>query len=416
MKKLIFLTFLASSMNIFAIDRFVDLNLSIGNGTTLFTTITSAVTASVNSDRILIVAGTYNESTLTINKSLTLLSQTAGSIVNFNGNIIIEGFPGMKLEILGFNLGVYSVSSNTIAGGSSASRAKVSFIDSKMTNLSVDQNYYELNCARSTMTGITTFRYGNFVVSKTSDLFLLDEPSTNLTGKKHLIAGDTVTNRLEIRNDDYPVTIANSQLKSLFFYKWNNTTLNTNFIRNNQFVIDSYLVFAASAPGYNLEFSSNEFLSTPYFLAAVQIQCWADGQLGGHYDSYDCSTACNACISFNQSSSVFPYPTIPGFFKWTYNGINLPCTIPAGNQPLVLTKIIGPIGTNIDAGNPNHDYYDIDLTINDRGRTGGPYSILNYNPSINPSNGKAFVFDIEMPTDLFPGQQVDIKSKGFHKN
>ena len=83
---------------------------------------------------------------------------------------------------------------------------------------------------------------------------------------------------------------------------------------------------------------------------------------------------------------------------------------------MVLTKITGSTGTNIDSGNPNHDYYDIDLTINNRGRTGGPYSILNYNPSINPSNGKAFVFDIEMPTDLFPGQQVDIKSKGYHKN
>ena len=404
------------SANVFALDRFVDPNLANGNGTNLFITISTAVSASVNGDRILILSGTYNEPTLTINKSLTLLSQTAGSIINFNGNIIIDGFPGMKLEILGFNLGVYSVSSNAIVGGSAVNRAKISFIDSKMTNLSIDQNYYELNCARCTMTGITTFRYGNFVVSKTSDLFLLDEPGTNLTGKKHLIAGDTVINRLEIRNDDYPVTIANSQLRTLYFYKWNNTTLNTNFIRNNQFVINSYLVFAASAPGYNFEFSSNEFLSTPYFLSGVQSTCWGGGQLGGHYDSYDCSTACNACISYSQSSSVFPYPTTPGFFKWTYNGIDLPCTIPAGNEPLVLTKIIGPIGTNIDAGNPNHDYYDIDLTINDRGRTGGPYSILNYNPSINPSNGKAFIFDLDIPADLFSGQQINIQSKGYHKN
>ena len=90
--------------------------------------------------------------------------------------------------------------------------------------------------------------------------------------------------------------------------------------------------------------------------------------------------------------------------------------MPSGGDPLVLTKIIGPVGTTIDAGNPNHDYYDIDLTINDRGRTGGPYSILNYSPSINPSNGKAFIFDLEMPTDLFPGQQVDINAKGYHKN
>ena len=416
MKYPIAITLFLTCFNIFAIDRFVDPNLANGNGTNLFTTISSAVTASVNGDRILILPGTYNEPALTLNKSLTILSQTAGSIINFNGNIIIAGFPGMKLEILGFNLGVYSVSSNTIVGGTAVNRAKISFIDSKMTNLSIDQNYYELTCARSTMTGITTFRYGNFVVSKTNDLYLLDEPGTNLTGKKHLLAGDTVTNRLEIRNDDYPVTIANSQLKSIYFYKWNNSTLNTNFIRNNQFVINSYLVFAASAPGYNFEFSSNEFLSMPYFLSGVQDAYSSCNQYIGHYDFFDCWCNNTVCINFSQSSSVFPYPTIPGFFKWTYNGIDLPCTIPAGNQPLVLTKIIGPIGTIIDAGNPNHEYYDIDLTINDRGRTGGPYSILNYNPSINPSNGKAFIFDLDIPADLFSGQQINIQSKGYHKN
>lgn len=422
MKKLLFLTLLSSSMNALAIDRFVDPNLSSGNGTTLFTTIASAVTASVNGDRILIVSGTYNEPTLTLSKSLTLLSQTAGSTINYNGNIVIAGFPGMKLEVLGFNLGIYSVSANAISGGSGTNRSKVSFIDCRMANLSIDQDYYELNCARGSMTGITTFRFGNFVASKTNDLYLLDEPASNLSGYKNLIACDTINNRLEVRNDDYPVVIANSQLKGLYFYKWNYLSSNTNFIKNNQFILNTYLAFAASAPGYNFEFSSNEFLSNPYFMSGgVQTNCWQGGPLGGQYDSYDCTVNCNGasnglCITFSQTSSLFPYPTIPGFFKWTYNGIDLPCTVPGGSQPLVLTKIIGPTGTNTDAGNPNHDYYDIDLTINDRGRTGGPYSILNYNPSINPSNGKAFVFDIEMPTDLFPGQQVDIKSKGYHKN
>jgi hypothetical protein len=416
MKKLISLTLLASSMNIFAIDRFVDSNLSSGNGTTLFTTIASAVTASVNGDRILIVAGTYNEPTLTLSKSLTLLAQTAGSTINYNGHIVIAGFPGMKLEFLGFNLGIYSVSANPITGGVATNRAKVSFIDSKMANLSLDQNYYELNCAKSAMTGITTFRFGNIVASKTHDLYLLDEPGSNLNGVKNLIACDTINNRLEIRNDDYPVIIANSLLNGLYFYKWNYLSSNTNFIKNNQFIANSNLAFAAGAIGYNFEFSSNEFLSFPSFMSGNGPNMCGGEQLGGQYDSYDCGVCGGKCITFSQTSSLFPYPTIPGFFKWTYNGIDLPCTVPSSSQPLVLTKIIGSTGTNIDAGNPNHDYYDINLTINDRGRTGGPYSILNYNPSINPSNGKAFVFDIEMPTDLFPGQQVDIKSKGYHKN
>lgn len=44
-----------------------------------------------------------------------------------------------------------------------------------------------------------------------------------------------------------------------------------------------------------------------------------------------------------------------------------------------------------------------------------PYSQLNYNAS-NPNNSRAFIFDLEMPVDLFPGQDVQIKAKGYHKN
>jgi hypothetical protein len=429
MKKLFFLTILATSFNVFAVDRFVDLNLSSGNGTTLFTTISSAVSASVNGDRILIVAGTYNEPTLTLNKSLTLLAQTAGSTINYNGNIVIAGFPGMKLEVLGFNLGIYSVSANAISGGNSTNRAKVSFVDSKMTNLSVDQDYYELNCARGSMTGVTTFRFGNFVVSKTNDLTINDEPNSNNITDKILIAADTVTNILYYSNDDFKFTIANNLLKKIQILKWNTLSNLSNRIINNEFVNNTQVLIAKNPPNYNLVFSSNLFSGTYTFYAQNSNACgacvdgvagnWGQGLCwglqGGCCAGY-CISENSPTLSYSSTYSIFPTPASTGFFQWTYNGIDLPCTVPTGSQPLVLTKITGSTGTNIDSGNPNHDYYDIDLTINNRGRTGGPYSILNYNPSINPSNGKAFVFDIEMPTDLFPGQQVDIKSKGYHKN
>jgi hypothetical protein len=424
MKKIFFIFLLLYAGNLFAIDRYVNPNLSSGNGTTLFTTITSAVNASVNGDRILVVAGTYNEPALTLNKSLTLLSQTAGSIINYNGNIIIAGFPAMKLEILGFNLGVYSLVASQYGGTFTSApyghlnRVKVSVIDCKMTNLSFDNDYYELNCIRSTMTGTTTFRFGNFVLSKTNDLFVLDEPSINQTGAKILIIGDTVLNLLEIRNDDFPILIANNDLLNLHFFRWNHLPANTNYIRNNNFNVNAQLLIGANPPSYNFEFSSNLFIGSVTF--SSNTPCGNAGVYG--FTVFRCNpegcAGCNCCAStgFSSTFSLFPQPSTLGFFKWTFNGIDLPSTAPSGGDPLVLTKIIGPIGTLIDAGNPNHDYYDIDLTINNRGVTGGPYSIVNYNPSIIPSNGKAYIFDLEMPSDLFPGQQVDIKAKGYHRN
>ncbi|MDB4324282.1 hypothetical protein N9963_02675 [Crocinitomicaceae bacterium] len=425
MKKILFLALLVSSINVSALDRFVDPNLSSGNGTTLFTTIASAVTASVNGDRILIVSGIYNEPTLTLSKSLTLLSQTAGSIINYNGNIVIAGFPGMKLEVLGFDLGIYSVSSNVIAGGVANNRAKVSFIDSKMTNLSVNQYYYELNCARCTMSGATTFRFGNFVVSKTNDLTINDEPNSNNISDKILIAADTVTNILYYSNDDHKFVISNNLLKHIQILKWNTLTSTSNRISNNEFILNSEILIAKNPPNYNLIFTSNLFTSIPLFYNVNRLNNSCLDPYAGNWGQGICwgLSSCNVagCISsltnnsYSTTIAGFPTPSSSGFFQWTYNGIDLPCTIPSGGDPLVLTKTIGTTSI-IDAGNPNNAYYDIDLTVNDRGRIGGPYSILNYNPSINPSNGKAFIFDLEMPTDLFPGQQVDINAKGYHKN
>tara|TARA_Y100000589_G_scaffold272202_1_gene265222 strand:- start:3516 stop:4772 length:1257 start_codon:yes stop_codon:yes gene_type:complete len=418
MKLFLSFLFLTFTINLFAIDRSVNPNLSSGNGTTLFKTISSAVSASVNGDRILIDAGTYNEPTLTLDKSLTLLPQTAGSKVNYNGNLVVAGFPGMKLEILGFNLGIYSVSSDTISGGSAAYRAKVSFIDCAMTNLSLDQDYYELNCIKSAMTGNTTFRFGNFVVSKTNDLYVFDEPNKNLTTEKILIVADTIINRLEYRNDNYKVVLCNNLLKDLIFTKWNTLSDVSNNICNNDFISNCKIMLPSNAPYWNVKFNNNLF-DGPFSFASSRPNYAPDPGWNGT-DCCQCGPLAGnlgfICLGFSNSSSYFPNPNDQGFFEWTYNGIDLPCIIPSGSQPLVLTKIIGPTGSIVDAGNPSHDYYDIDLTINDRGRTGGPYSILNYNPSFNPSNGKAFIFDIEMPTDLFPGQDVDIKAKGYHRN
>ncbi len=391
-----------------ATDRYVDPTLSAGDGITLFTTIASAVATSVNGDRIIIAPGSYAEPTLTLNKSLTLISQTAGSTIYYNGNIVIAGFAGMKLQILGFNLGVYSVSSSAIASGSGSNRAKVSIIDSKMVNMSLDQDYYELNCARCSMSGTTTFRFGNFVVSKTNDLYIKDEPSSLVISQSILIVADTIVNSLDYCNDDSRALLFNNLLNYLQFTKWSHNTAETNYIRNNNFLNNSNILFPSNPPAYNFEFSSNLFLGYVEFYNGY-AQCCNGGTYG--CPSYTCGGAL-----FQNFQTGFPNTGVNGFFRWTYNGIDLPCIVPSGSDPLVLTKIIGTTGTTVNSGNPNHEYYDIDLTINDRGRNGGPYCIQNYNPTYNPSNGKAYIFDLEMPADLFPSVPVNIKAKGYHRN
>jgi len=392
----------ALSINAFGIDRFVDPNLSSGNGTTHFNTISSAVAASVNGDNIFIVSGTYNEPTLILNKSLSLLSQTQGAPVVFNGNITVSGFGGMNLQILGFQLNQYSITGTSVTSGAAANRAVVSLINCKMTNMTFAQNFYQVNCIRSQMTGGTEFRFGKFIASKTDNLYITDEALINQTNAKILVVADTILNRFELRNDDYPITVANCLLKDLLCFKWNHHQSTTNFIQNCQFG-SSYILLGLNAPRYNFEFSSNTFSNVPNFLAGISwgSACQYDGSDGG--------------AVWSTSSSLFPQVGTSGFFNWTYNGVTIPSPTPSGSNPLVLNRINGPAAT-LNGGNPNNNYYDIDLTVNDRGLMGGPYSLSQFNSAANPSNGRAFIFDIDMPSDLFTGQQVNITAEGYQKN
>ena len=65
----------------------------------------------------------------------------------------------------------------------------------------------------------------------------------------------------------------------------------------------------------------------------------------------------------------------------------------------------------VDQGSPALEYYDIDLTRSDRGTYGGPYSIDNYT---NTATGKARVYDLEMPFEIWTGQTPAVKAKGVH--
>jgi len=425
MKKITTLLLLSLAFQSYAIDRFVNPNLSSGNGTTLFTNISTAVTAAVNGDRIIITSGTYNEAALTIGKSLQIMPQTPGTTIDFNANITIAGFPGMKLEITGFNLGIYSFNSTLINTGNFSSRAKASIIDCLINNVDFNNDYYEVNLINNNINGIVIFKYGNIIKNTIQTVLLFDEilDSQSIT-EKILISNNTILSILGIYNNNYKFIVSNNNLKYLSVKRWNSIDSVKNKIINNSFSNGAvFQISWGSVPKYNIVFSSNKFQGTCSFYSHTTNY---ESNLG-NFSWYDTTVDYRQnffCGAFwpnytidNQTSNqsiYFPNPNVSGTFEWSYNGIGFSCPTPNSSQPLVLTKIIGPI-SDINGGNPNHDYYNIDLTINDRGINGGPFSQLNYNAA-NPNNSKAFIFDLDMPADLFPGQNVEIKAKGYHKN
>lgn len=413
MKKITTLLLLSIAFKSFAIDRFVDPNLSAGNGTTLFTNITSAINAAVNGDRIIVTSGTYNEAALTIGKSLQIMPQTPGTTINFNANITIAGFPGMKLEITGFNLGVYSFGSTFT--GDINNKAKISIINCNSTNLDFNQSGIELNSISNTIINQITIINGSIVLNTVGTIYIADSAANSpLTEDKNLVVANTINSLLYVFNNDNKLIIANNNLNGAFLLKrWNANSGLRNRIFNNNFNNVKLLVSSGSVPNYNLIFTNNT--------GTFNFYDWLDNSTSYDDQHLDYNSQGaediilnNGYYSTNPSQIRFPNNNITGIFEWSYNGIAHPQLAPSGSQPLSFTNIAG---TNniVDSGNPNHDYYDIDLTINNRGINGGPYSQLNYNAA-NPNNSKAFIFDLDMPSDLFPNQNVQIKSKGYHKN
>ena len=87
-----------------------------------------------------------------------------------------------------------------------------------------------------------------------------------------------------------------------------------------------------------------------------------------------------------------------------------------GNVQTTATFTIDSFGKSTDAlivnqGSPALQYYDIDLTRNNIGTYGGPYSIDNY---WNTATGRARVYDLTIPFEIWNGSTPSIKAEGTH--
>lgn len=426
----------------FANDRYVDPSAVPGAMPNTYATILAALASCANGDRVFVTPGNYTSQTITVNKSVTILSSVSGSTVNITSGFSIDGFPGMKLQFIGINCGTTTANVGT---ATSTNRAKVYMVDCAVTgDLNFDQNYYELTCVRTNIANTTYFRNGSFVASKTTNLTVNSEPSGGNvadTISKNFIVADSITGILNYKCDNIKFVIANNLLNEVYIYAWNYYSGNMNYVLNNEFVAGAKLAIpVTNVPYYNLDISNNLF-TTVSFPVSISVtnssvpcytcnipqtqlnyntssisnysatgQCY-QGSPYYQYYNYNCASTVNWA---DNNSCKFPNIDIPGVFRWTYNGFTIAGSGTQGN--LAFANVAGQTAT-VNGGNPANMYYDIDLTVNDRGRLGGPYSTLNYQNSSNPNNSKSFIFDLEIPNNLQPASQnVKIKARGYHRN
>jgi hypothetical protein len=446
MRKLIFAILLLFANRLCAIDRYVD-SYASSNQTTIFSTLSSAVMAALNGDRILIINMDFPTANLTIDKSLQILPNTPGMQFSYNRDIVISGFEGMNLEITGLILGQSSFSSNPITIPVT-NRAKVSIINCVAENIIFCFEYYDLSIIGNTINNGICYTYGRAISNSSKYIVVVDESQNDLnTTDNILIINNTVQYLIGYYNNDYPYIISNNSTRDFAIRRWNANQNATNYFTNNTISNDATIhISFVGVPRYNLTFSNNKFLGTFYGLSngcggvddysnfytqsfdPYNYSLWFDYNTWFPSWSWCCNgpsgwycsnwPACNtpptrppnfACRSWISGGSYnFPNATVPGLFLWTYNGVGFNSVTP---PPSNLSVITGP-ANDINGGEPAHKYYDIDLTVNDRGRNGGPFTGTNY----ITGSGKAMISYLNIPSDFFPNVQLDVHADSYCGN
>ena len=390
-KTILTLVMSASIMFTMAADLYVN---GSGNANT-YPTIQGAVNASSSGDNIYVATvGTYSENVTITNKSLFIIAAVADEQFTLSGSFTLSPGTGNEVTIIGMYNG------NVTCSGYGTSNLITSFISS----ITGSSSGGKLNVYDCEVTNAFTM-YNGSVKGNIIDRLLVNS-TTGATGDTIRIMGNYMTSLnwnsqyayFEICNNyingqassnyaQYPVTIDYLQA----------TPGGTNLIANNtiDFATSSTssnrggIVFSSAVSnGQNLVIANN-YLKNTYNNYAYAINAYygiSNALIANN--QYYCGTfsagLTGSSLVDNGTSSV----------NWTYN-----------STTGILTS-----GSNM--GLDQIEYRDINNTRNDIGTSGGPHAWSNY----NTTTGKAAVFNLELPFQLYIGGNHNIKAKGFHKN
>lgn len=422
-----FFTFLIAlfSLSTFAADLFVQ---EFGGGGT-YSTINDAFVAASAGDRILIRPKSANApyiESLTINKSIQLLTATNGSRFYMQGSITISStLPvGSFVVIDGVQITTGSITQLT----TSTNPVNVSIVNSNVQSGSVRfGKRFNLTLANNSITNpssSTTYAVsfckgnvlGNFINSPSFGL----ECTTDSTA-----ANDTlyiVGNRITISgNFSGGVRAFQWANTSYFFYIANNyfTQSSATFSGTSNSSHPMFRISSSFKPGANSNEINTILNNTVVFNVLITgLSANTYGIEGLSLDSR-CSVFNNLIVCNQTNSNQYGF-NVSGTPQVSYNNVsnalfNAGTVSVAGNslQSVTLSGSSGCLTNFPDLGHPNPIFTDLDLTRNDWGACGGSFNIsVNYP---NTLNGTARVNLVRIPRRILQGGVFSINADGHDR-
>lgn len=466
MKKLLFFIISLLTINANAADLYVNSSGSTGT----YATLTLALAAANSGDRIFVSTVNPLVENITIDKSITIAPHTSGDYFILDGTINIKKDP-IEVRIIGVDCSG-GINVNAPGTATETNRCNVYIVDSKLSSATGDiyanSETVSLNVFYCDLpNGTVSFQHGK-IIGSTIDGFYVNPGGTYQGDTTFIIANKILTDRSYLRYVAHsPQQSSSTTYDHLnFVSNYIDNSSHHYYIANNLFQLNQTIYFYGSSgslsyrqPFPNLRIYSNvsdtggNLIANNYFINqnsdnygtqstydrysphyGDNLQLWYNKNHGstsivnnffkknyrGGSSSFE-KNRYNIGTGYTTNSSaqlirnnIFSYqssdppsgnaqvysgsqlPMDPSNYFLGYNGVD-------ANGAYTLGNNLGELGIT---------YYDIDMTRNDIGTYGGPHSMDNYWDTT--STGKARVFGLDMPFELWPSQNPTIKADAVH--
>jgi hypothetical protein len=358
-----------------------------------YSTISAAISAASDGDRIIIrpkSGGIPYLENLTVNKSLSFVSETNFTKYLIQGTISVTPAAGRVITFSNLNL----TSSMTVTAATTGGRATLNVFNSTLgSDLNASQQNISLYASGNVLTGGIYLTHGRCTANNCNIIALgaSGTETSPATDDVEIIANalNYGSDAINLNQRTYNFKVLNNFLTSGYIYIAGIKNGGSNEIRNNvvNSVSASYPIYVALSTG-NTGFISvlNNILN--YSSSSVKV--------------YNNNSALASVYAFyNMSSSSF-----------STSGVTSQSSNVGTANISVNTSTYTVTGANVNAGYPEDDYADVDLTRNDIGNYGGSNSWTNYWPT--SVGNKPQVNYLNTPRRIFVGTSTMNASGAGH--
>lgn len=400
MKKIILLSCVIFSFTLRAADLYVNNSGQAGT----YTTVSAAISAAAANDRVFVSPYANYIENIAITQNITLACAVPGSYFSITGTLTVTGAPNMDVRIIGAEFSG-GLTANT-GTATLASKADVYLVDSKVASV-VGLDFMKLHLLFSSLGFSANFRHGEMRMCNVTSITISDGPNTGI--------GDTL---FLVANQSTSLTWANND--NLFYISNNYVNTNQNSASGPAALVISNHFYTPTARNLITNNSLLNYNSLTTSIGTVNFTTSGDRTNIWLYNN----VIMNAYSSGPSTAAVTGYGAGTGQVQGIYNYMrgSLPTTVlnqVSGNTQITAGPIItmDSYGRSVDPthaldqGSPAIEFYDIDLTRNNRGSGGGGFTVENY---IAAGTGRARVFNLMMPSEIWNGMSPSVKADGTH--